>query len=194
MVNFANIGRIALTFVSLACAGLLAGLTPAYADQRDPKLPHLFERLLDGDLEQSAAREIEEQIWSLWQPSGSDTTDLLLQRVEHLLAEDAYDPAINLLDEVVSLSPDYAEGWNKRATAHFMRDDYKAALHDVERTLRLEPRHFGAWSGLGTILLAMGEDARALHAYQKALKINPHLTNIAKEVQRLEVEVKGRGI
>ncbi len=189
MVNFGHMRRIALTGVAL-----LAGLAPAYADQRDPKLPPLFERLLEADLEQTMAREIEEQIWSLWQPSGSDTTDLLLQRVEAFLAEDAYDPAINLLNEVVSLSPDYAEGWNKRATAHFMRDDFRAALQDVERTLRLEPRHFGAWSGLGTILLAMGEDARALHAYQKALQINPHLASIAKEVQRLEVEVKGRGI
>jgi tetratricopeptide (TPR) repeat protein len=180
--------------MAVALLVLVAGAAPARADQKDPKLPHLFDRLMDAELEQTEAREIEGQIWTLWQPSGSETTDLLLQRVEMLLEQDAYDPAINLLNEVVGLSPEYAEGWNKRATAHFMRNDYKAALQDVERTLRLEPRHFGAWSGLGTILLAMGEDARALHAYQKALLINPHLTNIAKEVQRLEVEVKGRGI
>lgn len=180
--------------MALALLVLVAGASPARADQKDPKLPQLFDRLMDSELEQAEAREIEEQIWTLWQPSGSETTDLLLQRVETFLEQDAYDRALHLLNEVVSLSPDYAEGWNKRATAHFMRNDYKAALQDVERTLRLEPRHFGAWAGLGTILLAMGEDARALNAYQKALLINPHLTDIAKEVRRLEVEVKGRGI
>ncbi|MEQ1890104.1 MAG: tetratricopeptide repeat protein [Alphaproteobacteria bacterium] len=169
-------------------------MSPARADQRDPNLASLFDRLMDTDLDMTEARAIEGQIWTLWQPSGSATTDLLLSRADDFLREDAYDPAIHLLNEVVSLSPGYAEGWNKRATAFFLRDNYKAALQDVERTLRLEPRHFGAWSGLGTILLAMGEDARALKAYQKALLINPHLTEIAKEAQRLELTVKGRGI
>lgn len=178
----------------LVLLALLAGRGPVQADQRDPQLAPLFERLMDAKLAPPEARAIEGKIWTLWQPSGSATTDLLLSRVDELLLEEALDPAIRLLDEVVSLSPDYAEGWNKRATAFFMLEDYKAALEDVERTLRLEPRHFGAWSGLGTILLAMGEDARALQAYQRALKINPHLMDIARQAERLELSVKGRGI
>lgn len=175
-------------------AVLLAGMAPSQADQRDPNLPGLFERLMDAEMEQDEARAIEGQIWNLWQPSGSATTDLLLSRVDMFMREQSAEKAISLLNEVVSLSPEYAEGWNKRATANFMREDYKAALMDVERTLRLEPRHFGAWSGLGTILQTMGEDARALQAYQKALRINPHLSEIAKEAALLELSVKGRGI
>lgn len=186
-----------LTFTA-GLGGVLAALiycaSPALADQRNPKLDPLFEKLVNKDLPRAEAREIEGQIWTLWQASGSDTTDLLLTRVDAFLREDATESAIHLLNEVVSLSPDYAEGWNKRATAHFLQDDYKAALQDVERTLRLEPRHFGAWSGLGTILLGMGEDARALAAYKRALQINPHLQEITKEAERLELMVKGRGI
>lgn len=178
---------------ALLAALLLYG-APALADQRNPKLEPLFERLLNKELAPAEAREIEAQIWTLWQASGSDTTDLLLERVDGLLREDEAASAIHLLNEVVSISPDYAEGWNKRATAHFIQDDYRAALKDVERTLRLEPRHFGAWSGLGTILLSMGEDARALQAYKRALQINPHLQEIASEAKRLELSVRGRGI
>lgn len=175
-------------------AVLLCLVAPALADQRDPQLAPLFEKLMNSDLPPAEARAIEGQIWTIWQASGSDTTDLLLMRVDEFLREDAAEPAIHLLNEVVSLSPDYAEGWNKRATAYYLQDDYKAALQDVEHTLRLEPRHFGAWSGLGTILLGLGEDARALRAYRRALQINPHLTEIAKEAERLELTVKGRGI
>jgi len=175
-------------------AALFCNVSPVLADQRHPQLAPLFEKLMNKDMAPEEARAIEGQIWTLWQASGSDTTDVLLARVDAFLREDASEPAIDLLNEVVSLSPEYAEGWNKRATAFFMRDDYKAALQDVERTLRLEPRHFGAWSGLGTILLAMGEDARALQAYQRALQINPHLKDIAREAERLELTVKGRGI
>jgi len=175
-------------------AVMLCCVAPARADQRNPQLAPLFERLMNTDLTPEEARAIEGQIWALWQASGSDTTDLLLSRVDEFLREDASGPAINLLNEVVSLSPDYAEGWNKRATAYYLQDDYKAALQDVERTLRLEPRHFGAWSGLGTILLGLGEDARALQAYKRALQINPHLADIAREAERLELTVKGRGI
>ncbi len=167
---------------------------PAQADQKNPKLGPLFAELRNSDLAPSEARAIEGQIWTLWQASGSATTDLLLTRADAFLREDAFDPAIHLLTEIVGLSPEYAEGWNKRATAYYLRNDYNAALRDVERTLRLEPRHFGAWSGLGTILLGLGEDARALEAYRRALQINPHLTDIAKEAQRLELTVKGRGI
>jgi tetratricopeptide (TPR) repeat protein len=175
-------------------AALFCNVSPVLADQRHPQLAPLFEKLMNKDMAPEEARAIEGQIWTLWQASGSDTIDVLLVRVDAFLREDASEPAIDLLNEVVSLSPEYAEGWNKRATAFFMRDDYKAALQDVERTLRLEPRHFGAWSGLGTILLAMGEDARALQAYQRALQINPHLKDIAREAERLELTVKGRGI
>ncbi|MSP41801.1 MAG: tetratricopeptide repeat protein [Alphaproteobacteria bacterium] len=175
-------------------AWLLIYAPPAQADQRNPKLSPLFERLMNKELSAPEAREIEAQIWLLWQPSGSETTDLLLARADGLLREEDPESALSVLDEVVSLAPDYAEGWNKRATAHFLQDDYRAALNDVERTLRLEPRHFGAWSGLGTILLTMGEDARALRAYDHALQINPHLEEIAREAKRLELVVRGRGI
>lgn len=189
--------RSSSIYVILFCAlfaAVLAYAAPALADQHNPELSPLFVRLMKKDLAAAEAREIEAQIWSLWQPSGSQTTDLLLARADGLLREEDTDSAISVLDEVVSLAPDYAEGWNKRATAHFLQDDYKTALNDVERTLRLEPRHFGAWSGLGTILLTMGEDARALRAYDHALQINPHLEDIAREAKRLELIVRGRGI
>ncbi len=192
--------RVFFTYITritriVAAVWMLTGAgAPAQADQRDPELTRLFERLMQKELDPAEARAIEGQIWTLWQASGSPTTDLLLERADRFLQDEAFEPAIRLLDEVVTLSPDYAEGWNKRATAYFMRDDYQAALQDVEHTLRLEPRHFGAWSGLGTILRGMGEDARALVAYQRALQINPHLIDIAKEAERLELTVKGRGI
>lgn len=172
----------------------LAAAPCARADQRDPKLEDLFQRLKHRELPPPEAQAVEDQIWRIWQASGSPSTDLLLERVESMLATGALDPAIKLLDEIIALSPEFAEGWNKRATVYFLRNDFRAALRDAEHALRLEPRHFGAWSGLGAIFLELGQDAKALQAYQEALKINPHLDDIAKEAERLSLSARGRSI
>jgi tetratricopeptide (TPR) repeat protein len=172
----------------------MAAAPSAKADQHDPKLDGLFQRLKLKELPVSDAQALEDQIWRIWHASGSPSTDLLLARVETMLAADALESAIKLLDEIIAISPDFAEGWNKRATVYFLRNDFPAAMRDAEHALRLEPRHFGAWAGLGAIFLELGQDAKALLAYQEALKINPHLTDIAKEAERLTLSARGRSI
>lgn len=174
--------------------GLFCGFGPAQADQRDPQLDALFLRLSQGDLPRAEAAAIEAQIWAIWQNSNSATIDLLVQRSNSLLQSRLPGEAIEVLNRIIALSPDYAEAWNRRATVRYTQDNYPQALQDIEQTLRLEPRHFGALSGLGAILVAIGQDARALRAYQQALKINPHLSAVEKEVARLNLAVKGRGI
>lgn len=187
MVKIAYIVVAGMMLISAAAPG-------ARADQRDPKLHELFQRLKLRELPPPEAQAVEDQIWRIWHASGSPSTDLLLERVESMMASDTLEPAVKLLDEVIALSPDFAEGWNKRATVYFLRNDFRAALRDTEHALRLEPRHFGAWSGLGAIFLELGQDAKALQAYQEALKINPHLPDIAKEAERLNLTAKGRSI
>ena len=65
--------------------------------------------------------------------------------------------ALKLLDAVVELAPDYAEGWNRRAYVHYMQSDYERAMGDLRRVLALEPNHFKALDGLAQILREIGE-------------------------------------
>lgn len=166
----------------------------ADADQNDPRLDDLFRKLTGAGVAQAEARGLEKAIWEVWGNSGSATVDLLMQRGEQLMEVAELDSAIAVFDDVVALAPGFSEGWNKRATAYFLKDDYQRALKDIERTLTLEARHFGALAGLGSIMAELGEDRRALRAYQMALKINPHLRGIAEQAKKLELSVKGRGI
>src|SRR5262249_17958287 len=104
-----------------------------------------------------SAKAIEERIWALWYVSGSDTADLLMTRVKTDVEGKDLDLAIELLDSIVEIKPDYVEAWNRRATVYFMKKDYGRSLADIRQVLAREPRHFGALSGLGLIMQELGE-------------------------------------
>ncbi|WP_172506476.1 tetratricopeptide repeat protein, partial [Enterococcus faecalis] len=100
--------------------------------------------------------------------------------------------AIELLDRVITLEPDWAEGWNQRANALFLQGDPIRSLLDIAETLKREPRHYGAMMGLGTILRQQGDDKRAMVAYRRALEVYPQLEAVKDAVESLKVEVDGR--
>lgn len=185
--------RIAAVLVLTMAPILMA--TSARADQTDAALPPLFDRLAQPGLTEQAARRLELEIWVLWGRSGSPTVDLLMGRGKQFGdSPQELSQAIALFDAAVALAPEFAEAWNKRATAHYLLGDYDASIRDIEQTLRLEPRHFGALSGLGIIMVELGEAEKALRAFRLALEINPHLSDITEEVRRLEKDVEGQGI
>jgi Flp pilus assembly protein TadD len=86
-------------------------------------------------------------------------------------------------------APDWAEGWNKRATVYFMRGDHASSLADIDRVLALEPRHFGALAGQGLIRMAQGNYREALSAFRKALRHNPFLKERFELIPMLERKV-----
>jgi tetratricopeptide (TPR) repeat protein len=144
--------------------------------------------------DEASAKAIEERIWALWLISGSDTCNLLMARAKVATDAKDYDLALKLLDAIVEIKPDYVEGWNRRATIYYLKDDYGHAIADLGEVLAREPRHFGALSGLGQMLQDIGDDKDALEAYRKALAIDPHLEHIPEVVKTLTDKVEGRDI
>jgi tetratricopeptide (TPR) repeat protein len=165
----------------------------AVADQTDPRLDGLFIELHETD-NPHKTRLIERSIWAVWLSSKSPTLELLMGRVVSAMGKQAYGEALELLNTIVIIAPDYAEGWNKRATIYFLLGQYQNSIDDVERTIDLEPRHFGALSGLGLIYMRLEEFASALDAYERALLVNPLLGHAEREVERLRKKVKGENI
>jgi tetratricopeptide (TPR) repeat protein len=134
-------------------------------------------------------------IAALWLKSGSDTVDLMMEWTQQAVKDKNYPLALDYLDRIVTLKPDYVEGWNTRATVYYLREDYGRALADIEKTLRIEPRHFGALTGLGTIMREIGDDKRALEVYRKVLVLDPHLESVKDAIKELSDQgVEGRDL
>jgi tetratricopeptide (TPR) repeat protein len=140
------------------------------------------------------AAPIAETIEGLWLQSGSDTIGVLMGRSTKAINEQKNDLALQLLDAVVELAPDYAEGWNRRAYVYFLQNNYEGAVGDLRRALALEPNHFKALEGLARILRDTGQKKSALEAYKQILKINPYQEGAKGAVDELSVEVEGQGI
>jgi tetratricopeptide (TPR) repeat protein len=94
-----------------------------------------------------------------------------------------YKGALLDIDQILKAKPDFAEGWNKRATVYFLMGDYEKAIADIDRTLELEPRHFGALSGLGMSNLKLGNDAAAADAFRRLLNIDPLYPNAKRNLK-----------
>lgn len=142
----------------------------------------------------ASARHVEARIWAIWSATQSDTAALLMARAKLAMEVHNLDLALELLDAVVTLRPDYVEGWNRRATVHFLKNDYARSLEDIRQVLAREPRHFGALTGLGMIMQEYGDDKRALEAYRRALDVDPRLEKIPDLVKSLTEKVEGRDI
>lgn len=172
----------ALLPLILTCAVALA--------QDSAKLDGLFDRLKTAGEEE--AGRIEREIWIEWSKSGSPALDLLLQRGSDALALGDSMLAVEHFTALIDQAPEFAEGWNARATAYYQAGEFGPSVADIAKVLELNPRHFGALSGLAAILEEAGKPERALEVYKAALAIHPHLAGAAEAVERLETLEKGQ--
>jgi len=140
---------------------------------------------------QSQADPIVAEIWALWLQSGNAEVDALISHAMTFMQAGRNSLALAILDDVVKRAPDYAEGWNMRATLLYIMDEYDRSLADCEEVLRREPRHFGALAGMGMIGIAQGNDKAALAAYRRALAVNPYLKE-REIISALERKVEGQ--
>ena len=168
-------------------------LPKAQQGDRTRNLDFLFGALKAAP-DADTAKQVEARIWALWTASGSDTANLLMSRVKTAIEANDLDLAIQLLDSLVRIKPDYVEAWNRRATIHYMRKEFGASMEDIRQVLSREPRHFGAMSGLGMILQEFGDEKRALDVFRRALEVHPNLPRIPDLVKTLSEKVEGRGI
>ena len=156
-------------------------------------LDELFERLAAADDSDEAAG-VAARIQGLWLQSGSDTADLLASRAAAEVAKGDTQVALQILDKVVTLDPDWAEGWNKRATLRYTEEDDFGAMEDLVHVLTLEPRHFGALSGMSLILQRRGMKKGALVMLRRATSIYPHNAGLQSLLDALVPEVEGRDL
>ncbi len=154
----------------------------ASADQRDPSLPTLF-KFLKSAKQSEQASLVEDKIWQIWAATGDPKLDRLMVTSSEAMERADYKRALRDIDMILRAKPDFAEGWNKRATVHYLMGEYEQAIADIDRTLELEPRHFGALSGLGMSNLKLGRDAAAADAFRRLLAISPLYPNAKRNLK-----------
>lgn len=192
---------LALTFGGAPALAQKAPAAPAPSPQAAAPAPQTPREQLDALFGRLAASKDSEEsagivaaIDRLNLRSGSDTGDLLMSRAVATMESGNYSVSLSLLDAIVSLQPDWAEGWNKRATARYLAGDEKGAVADIAQTLSRDPRNLGALAGLGTILEDAGQRDPALRAYERALAIAPQWQPIVDAVTRVKAELAGQAL
>jgi tetratricopeptide (TPR) repeat protein len=175
-----------------AVAALLMVVLTAMAAlaEDSAKLDGLFDRLKTAGA--AEAGRIESEIWIEWSKSGSPALDLLLQRGRDALALGDTRLAIEHFTAIIDQDPDFAEGWNARATAFFQAGEFGPSVADIAQVLQRNPRHFGALSGLGMILEESGNPERALEVYRAAQAIHPQMEGVNAAVERLSAASEGQ--
>ena len=166
--------RVRNFFASL-CLAIIASVSFAafvHADQTAAELPELFAKLKVAE-ERDNASDLEQAIWAHWLTGPDQASDQMMLQIQTSMELGRHDLGLLLCNQLVDAYPEYAEGWNKRATILYLLNRPEESVLDIRKTLELEPNHFGALSGLGLILLAAGDAEGALHAFEEVLAITP---------------------
>jgi tetratricopeptide (TPR) repeat protein len=157
------------------------------------RIDQLFERLA-ASRNEAETGNISEQITRIWNRSGSDTLDLLMERVGTAMKAQDQLTALDLLDSILLLKADWPEAYSRRAAVLFQQKDMDGAMRDLRKSLALEPRHFQALAGVGMIFRQNEQPKQALAAFRAALAINPHFKGIKEAADKLAQEHGDHGI
>ena len=157
-------------------------------------LNELFEQLKKNN-NVSIAFEIEIKIWNIWSrhPTDENLTKLLANG-SVLMSEGKFEASYKVFSTIIESAPEWAEGWNKRATVLYLMGRYQDSLKDIDEVLKRESRHFGALSGQGLVETKLENYEKAIKSYQAAQKIYPSIKAAKIMIPQLEELIKGRAI
>jgi tetratricopeptide (TPR) repeat protein len=184
--------KACIKLIRLTVLAICLQLPMAAADQNAEELPSLFDQLLNETNAQSS-QFIEGQIWQHWLDAPDRNSATLMFQISNAMAARRFDIALPLCNQLVDSSPDFAEGWNKRATVHYLMGNNANSVADIRETIRLEPRHFGAISGLGMIFLREKNFPAAIKAFEQVLEITPASINAKRSIESVR-KAMGREI
>jgi tetratricopeptide (TPR) repeat protein len=201
------LAAIALAPVALAPAPAARAAGPtreealaALADKADPESRRhgaqaLAETGLMADVPRLAAalRDVdpvvrafaESAMWQVWSRSGDASVDRLFSQGVAQMNASQGEQAVDTFSEIIRRRPDFAEGWNKRATVYYLLGEYKKSLADCDEVMKRNPYHFGALSGYGLIYLQLDQPAKALEYFERALAVNPNLESTRQTIEML---------
>ena len=179
-LNMRVIFKILIVSISLLFASKIA-----LADQNDPRLNNLFKKLNETE-NQDEIRDLISDIWNIWYEVDDPKVIEYFEKGIQAMNLRNYPLAIRFFNNLIKEDPNFAEGWNKRATVHFMMGNFDQSMQDIIKTLELEPRHFGALDGMGLIFIHQGQFQQAIDVYDKMLEIFPFSIKTMDKKERIK--------
>ena len=179
-LNMRVISKILIVSISLLFASKIA-----LADQNDPRLNNLFKKLNETE-NQDEIRDLISDIWNIWYEVDDPKVIEYFEKGIQAMNLRNYPLAIRFFNNLIEEDPNFAEGWNKRATVHFMMGNFDQSMQDIIKTLELEPRHFGALDGMGLIFIHQGQFQQAIDVYDKMLEIFPFSVKTMDKKERIQ--------
>jgi tetratricopeptide (TPR) repeat protein len=146
-------------------------------------IAELARALRDADAEVRARAQA--ALWAIWHRSGNPAIDSLLQIGIEQMEQGRLAEAAATFGEVIKQAPDFAEGWNKRATVYYLMGEWDRSLADCEEVIRRNPIHFGALAGFGLNYLEKDQLERAVEYFERALAVNPNLGGVEARLRQL---------
>ena len=125
-------------------------LNSAAADQLDSRLTELFDKLYIAE-SKNEINNLTHDIWKIWDETNDPKIEADYHRGLEAMRIGDFVMSIDFFTRVIEKNPDFAEGWNKRATVYYILGQFDKSMIDINKTLLLEPRHFGAMDGMGLI-------------------------------------------
>ena len=179
-LNMRVIFKILIVSISLLLTSKIA-----LADQNDPRLNNLFKKLNETE-NQDEIRDLISDIWNIWYEVDDPKVIEYFEKGIQAMNLRNYPLAIRFFNNLIEEDPNFAEGWNKRATVHFMMGNFDQSMQDIIKTLELEPRHFGALDGMGLIFIHQGQFQQAIDVYDKMLEIFPFSVKTMDKKERIQ--------
>src|SRR6056300_395505 len=159
------------------------------ANERDNKLNRLFNELKINNL--SLVYGTEQKIWEIWSTHPTDENlTLELLKGSNLMQGDTISESIKIFSKLIKLDPNWAEAWNKRATALYLIGDYEGSQKDIDRVLELESRHFGALAGQGLVNIKLENYEKAIESYKRAQEIYPAMQSPKIMIEKIQELIK----
>ena len=146
-------------------------------------MPALVQALRDDDGEVRDAAQ--NAMWAIWLRSGNDDIDTLMAEGIRFMEQQQYAEAVDIFDQMIARAPQFAEGYNKRATLYYLMEEFDKSIADIHRTLELNPVHFGALSGMGLCYLGLDDPRKALEWFERAVAVNPNMDTIQTYIQQI---------
>ena len=147
-------------------------------------MPLLVSALRDPDADTRG--HAEQAMWRIWARSGDQEVDKLYQTGVQQMAAGDLQQGIATFTRIIELKPDFAEGWNKRATLYFLVGDLRKSLVDCDEVMKRNPYHFGALAGYAQNYFRLVYYDRALEYSRRALEINPNLDGVRRNIGLIE--------
>jgi tetratricopeptide (TPR) repeat protein len=154
------------------------------ADQNDARLEDLFDILstTESDVQ---INEVTSNIWDIWYETNDPSIEADFYRGLESMRTGDLMMAVVFFTQVIDKNPNFAEGWNKRATVYYMLGKFDASMMDIHKTLKLEPRHFGAMDGMGLIFIHLEQFDKAIDIYNRMLEIFPNNSSTKQKKEML---------